>query len=64
MLPREFRLNPGRGPPIVSEDDVKHGILNMSERGIIPPGANLVLHPQPVHQVRRRRELESKDGRN
>ncbi|XP_013393394.1 IQ domain-containing protein H isoform X2 [Lingula anatina] len=49
VLPKANRVDPQLIPPAISEDDAKHGILSLIERGLIPPAAELTLDPSPVH---------------
>uniref|UniRef100_A0A4W3J0R0 Uncharacterized protein n=1 Tax=Callorhinchus milii TaxID=7868 RepID=A0A4W3J0R0_CALMI len=47
-LPITHRRNPSLLPPPISERDAKKGILSLQERGLIPPAAELTLHPPPL----------------
>jgi len=49
-LPAANRKDPQLAPPPITEDDARHGILSLLERGLIPPGADLMLDPSPVKQ--------------
>lgn len=48
VLPAANRKDPQLAPPAITENDAKHGILSLLERGLIPPGAELTLDPSPV----------------
>ena len=41
MLPRANRVNPAANPPAISEEDISKGILNLVNRGFIPPNVDL-----------------------
>ena len=47
-LPAANRKDPQLAPPPITEDEARHGILSLLERGLIPPGAELTLEPSPV----------------
>ena len=47
-LPAANRKDPQLAPPSITEDDARHGILSLLERGLIPPGADLAFEPSPV----------------
>ncbi|XP_064651541.1 IQ domain-containing protein H-like isoform X2 [Lineus longissimus] len=48
ILPKANRVDPQLVPPPISDTDAKKGILNLIERGLIPPAAELTLDPSPV----------------
>lgn len=52
-LPKANKVDPSRTPPPITEDDADKGILNLIERGLIPPAAELTLQPPPIkhHQA-------------
>ncbi|XP_067936768.1 IQ domain-containing protein H-like [Watersipora subatra] len=47
-LPMANRKDPQLAPPNITEEDARHGILSLLERGLIPPGADLTFEPSPV----------------
>ena len=54
-LPRKNRINPAAHPPEIAEEDIQKGMLNLINRGFIPPNVDLSAAfsrgPPPVTQA-------------
>ncbi len=54
-LPRQNRINPSAPPPEIAEEDIQKGMLNLINRGFIPPNVDLSAAfsrgPPPVTQA-------------
>lgn len=62
-LPVANRKDPQLAPPAITEDDARHGILSLLERGLIPPGADLAFEPSPVKQTLAQIHVHTADDR-
>jgi hypothetical protein len=47
-IPLEYRRNPTLIPPPISEQEAKHGLFSLMERGLIPSNAQITFDPQPI----------------
>lgn len=50
-LPRGNKVDPSHTPPPITQGDAEKGILSLIERGLIPPSAELTLHPPPINHL-------------